>query len=133
MKARGLMSEFQDMWHHEQELRVKDDERATKRQQYQDQGKAEEENLLDSIKYDPIAMLLLKALVLVHQEQSGFMAQIEGVNFAVENDKNRMNERLKNLKQQAEAAQRETEEERCRKEDLQDELDKAEKKAKRGW
>jgi hypothetical protein len=44
-----------------------------------------------------------------------------------------MNERLKNLKQQAEAAQRETEEERCRKEDLQDELDKAEKKAKRGW
>ena len=133
LQARDCWMKFQAMQSSENERRMQIALMTNSHQEQREREKAEEDRLLDTIKKDPIATLFLKAFVLVQQERSGFMAEIENTNCAAESIEHRISEKLEISKRQVEDARREAEDERRKKEDLQGELEKAEKKAKRGW
>lgn len=98
--------------------------------------KREEEILLDTLRSDPIAITLLKALVMVHQERSGFTSQIEDANNSLYSMEEHWSRKAVELRRQADEAQRHAEEERYR---LQSDLDESQSKlkkaeqAQRGW
>ncbi len=114
---------------HEAEQSVADLRNELARQQ----EKAEEQILLDAIKNDSVALAFLKAFVMIVQERSGFMAQIEDTNNSLYSMEEYWSGRAAELHRQADNAQRHAEEERNR---LQGDLDEAEtrlKKTTRGW
>jgi hypothetical protein len=93
----------------------------------------EEQVLLDILQHDPVAMAMLKAFVLIHQERSSLTAQIDDANNSLYSMEEHWSRKAVELRRQAEEAQRHAEEERWR---LQSDLDDAEsklKKAQRGW
>lgn len=100
--------------------------------QAEDQKRSEEQALFESLKSDPVVILLLKAFLLIREERNTFAEQIESADNFAESIERHMSEKLRLAKENADHAYREASDERRRKEDLQDELDKAEKKIKRG-
>jgi hypothetical protein len=98
----------------------------------EEQRRSEEQVLFDSVKSDPVAIQLLKAILLIREERITFTEQLENAESWAETSERRMAEKLRLAKEDVDRAHRDADDERRRKEDLQDELDKAEKKAKRG-
>jgi hypothetical protein len=104
---------------------------ATRAEQRKEQ--AEELALLDTIKHDPILLTLLKAMVLIRDERSCFTDQLNGAYESASYMEDRYSQRVADLRRQADDIERRAADEKAR---LQDELDDAEKKAKkleRGW
>ncbi len=98
--------------------------------------KAEEQTLLDYLRCDPIALAFVKAFVMVYQERSGYIAQIEDLNNQLYSQDEYWSHKAIELRRQADEAQRHADEEHSRASDLEDDLSKANKKVKesqRGW
>jgi hypothetical protein len=123
-----------DLRRHEAELRERRDaEAAAQREVETAREKMEEQALFDVIKNDPVVMHLVKAFILVMDERRDFNAQLEGANESAYFMEERYSNRLAELRQQNEAAERNAQYEKDR---LQSDLDDAEsklKKAERGW
>ena len=94
---RFVQMKFQAMRSSEIERRMQIALMANSYQEQREREKAEEDLLLDTIKKDPIATLFLKAFVLVQQERSGFMAEIENTNNAAESIEYRISRSWKYL------------------------------------
>jgi hypothetical protein len=101
-----------------------------------EQEETESANLLDFVKKDPAATLLLKAFVAVRQERQGFELQIAGLDEGLATAEAFWQRKADELRNQAKEADRRAEEERSKARDIEDDLSKAEKKLKateRGW
>ncbi len=92
--------------------------------------KAEEQTLLDYLRCDPIALAFVKAFVMVYQERSGYIAQIEDLNNQLYSQDEYWSHKAVELRRQADEAQRHADEEYSRASDLEDDLSKANKKIK---
>lgn len=103
------------------------------RKHKQNDAEAEERELFNIFKDDPVAINLLKAFLMISQERSMFESQISDANETVYSVEARWSRRAEDLRRQADDAQRRAEDEKYR---LQSDLDDAEnklKKAQRGW
>jgi len=125
----------QVQFHEEQEAKRQEeiDARRASEQTIRD---TEERELFNVFKDDPVAIHLLKAFLMIHQERGMFESQIEDANETMYSIEERWSRRAEDLRRQANDAQRRAEEEHDRVRDIQNDLDDAEaklKKAQRGW
>lgn len=97
---------------------------------------AEEQLLLEILKSDSVAMAMLKAFVMIHQERNIFTAQIEDANNNLYSMEEHWSHKAVELRRQADDAQRRAEEEKYRLEndlyDAETKLKKAQKE-QRSW
>ena len=106
----------------------------TKEEKRQEQ--AEDQELFEAVKDDPVAVHLLKAFLSIRQERSMFEAQVADANNSMYSMDERWSRKAAELRRQADDAQRRAEEERNRASSIEDDLDDAQKKIKkmeRGW
>ena len=92
--------------------------------------KTEAEQLFEIFKDDPIAIALMKAFLMVHQERSSFQERIYESDQAAYSLKEQLIRKAEDLRRQAQDAERQAENERSRISDLEDDLSKANKKLK---
>jgi hypothetical protein len=119
----------------EEQLRVQEEDSLQEQKTIEAaQRKSDDARLLvDQLDQDPVAIFLLKGFLAIQRERREYLLQIEGANDSLSAMEERYSRKAADLRRQLKDAEQETEDERRRKEDLRDELDKVEKKAKRGW
>ena len=111
----------------------REEEADARRAAAQQQAAAEELQLFNTFKNDPIAIAFLRAFQMINEERSTFTDQIESANYHMYSMEERWSRRAEDLHRQADEAQRRAEDEKYR---LQSDLDDAEaklKKAQRRW
>lgn len=114
----------------------RDQEREEKAWISSEEKRSEETQLVEALKSDPVAILLVKALLMVHEERSSFEERINEADATLYSVEDRWSRKASDLRSQAAEADRRAEDERRKARDLEDDLSNANKKldkVKRGW
>ena len=92
--------------------------------------KSEAEQLFEVFKDDPVAVHLLKAFLMVHQERRMFDQRVSEADETMYSLEERWSRKAADLRRQAQDAERQAEDEHRRVNDLEDDLSKVKKQIK---
>lgn len=111
----------------QEEYQAREEQEVNEATTGQEREESEAQALLDALKGDPVAILMLKAYLVIRAERSEFARRVNDMDEAMDCLQDASGRRVDILQRQAKEAKSQAEEERRRADDLQDDLDQAKK------